>query len=250
MFVNYHTKNDLNIGDLVCAPCTYFPDIGYTEDINEYKSSNEQIILGGGGIFYPPFKPLIQQIINKSKKSIIWGAGTNTHDSGVSCNYCENVTDCDLVGMRDYNCGFEWVPCASCMSPLFSDQQISNPLHEYVIYMHYNFKFDILRGNSLLAGTPIHHNHNTSLSEVVKFLSGAQTVITNTYHGVYWATLLNKKVILYRPFSNKFMFMKHPPTVIQQLCDIEIVDAVSYPNALTECRKANVNFYNKVKNLS
>jgi exopolysaccharide biosynthesis predicted pyruvyltransferase EpsI len=88
------------------------------------------------------------------------------------------------------------------------------------------------------------------MDDVIAFLGSAETVVTNSYHGAYWATLLGRRVVVVDPFSTKFFFLKHRP-VIAALQDY--TKAISrtriYPESLSECREANLNFSVKVKNL-
>ncbi len=84
---------------------------------------------------------------------------------------------------------------------------------------------------------------------VIQFLASAEIVVTNTYHGAYWATLLNRKVIVIAPFSNKFMGFKYEPVIVRGLKDVKdaVHDARRYPEALSDSRELNVAFYQRVK---
>lgn len=90
------------------------------------------------------------------------------------------------------------------------------------------------------------------LRKLFLFLASAKVVITNTYHGVYWATLLGKKVLCYKPFSSRFFHTKYPPVFIESLTenlDENINNSKNYLESLNECRLANDNFYVKVASL-
>jgi len=92
--------------------------------------------------------------------------------------------------------------------------------------------------------------HGKDLSDVVPFLGSSEVVLTNTYHGVYWATLLGKKVIIVNPFSSKFYGMKHEhPTASEDDWKSKLEQTNSYPNALEESRDANVTFYNSLERI-
>ena len=79
------------------------------------------------------------------------------------------------------------------------------------------------------------------------FLS-AKTIITTSYHGAYWAMLLKRQVLLYRPRWNKLRYFKYHPHV----CDEDnykskCTGELSAPaNFLDECRSLNLDFYNRV----
>ena len=92
-------------------------------------------------------------------------------------------------------------------------------------------------------------NTGQNLYLIIEILGSSDTVITNSYHGVYWATLLGRKVVCI-PWGSKFNMFKHPPTMATERNWVEKIEkAKSYPEALEDCRKANIAFYNDVKNL-
>lgn len=44
-----------------------------------------------------------------------------------------------------------------------------------------------------------------SLPEIAAFLGSGETVITNSYHGAYWALLLGRRVLVYEPWCSKWL---------------------------------------------
>jgi polysaccharide pyruvyl transferase WcaK-like protein len=48
--------------------------------------------------------------------------------------------------------------------------------------------------------------------EVIDFIASGQTVVTSSYHGVYWAQLLGRRVICL-PYNNKFETFQHRPAM-------------------------------------
>ena len=93
-------------------------------------------------------------------------------------------------------------------------------------------------------------NTETNLEKVLCFLGSANTVLTSSYHGAYWATLLGRNVIIVNPFSSKFFGFKHThPIVDESNWKAKQKEVRSYPEALEECRRANVEFLEKVLNL-
>lgn len=77
-----------------------------------------------------------------------------------------------------------------------------------------------------------------------------ETVITNRYHGVYWGTLLKKKVLLYEPNCSRFLRFRHMPILFDRTNWSEKMDqAQAYPDALDECRTANTEFAKEVRRL-
>lgn len=244
MWTNYALVNTYNVGDRNCAPVLYYPDLGQLKDIRETDDYNNSIV-GGGGLLYPEFVPKLKNIIKKSKKCVIWGLGSNTHNT-TNLNYINEFNDCTLIGTRDINTPFNWVPCVSCKSDLF-DNIDTNIINDIVVYKH---TYEGIKGADKFK---LMLNDQKELSTVIKFLSSANVVITNTYHGMYWATLLKKKVLCYKPFSSRFYHTKYSPIFIDNL-ELETINkaidnATVYDNALSECRIANDNFYKKVLEL-
>ena len=92
-------------------------------------------------------------------------------------------------------------------------------------------------------------NTGQNIEQIIEFLGSAETVVTNSYHGVYWATLLKRKVICV-PWGSKFNMFKHPPVMANERNWFEkIGQSDIYEDALTECRQANMSFFEDVLKL-
>jgi hypothetical protein len=62
--------------------------------------------------------------------------------------------------------------------------------------------------------------------------------------------LLLDLVVVYKPFSTKFNNLKHKhPFATEIYWKGKISETKSYPNALQECRDANINFAQQVEGL-
>ena len=73
-----------------------------------------------------------------------------------------------------------------------------------------------------------------------------ETIVTNSYHGVYWGTLLNRRVICI-PFKSGLYTFNHQPTyALGDFAKIKIDEIPKYPMALDECRGANVDYFNLI----
>jgi hypothetical protein len=238
-----------NTGDMKSSPVEYFDFLKDCKkvDIHNEIKAGETVIVGGGGMLLgengiEPWAGKLIEISKASKKSIAWGIGANNH-TGFSSHY-DILKDFSLVGVRDYEAPFEWVPCVSCMDTLF-DKYKDFKGEGISIYTHANFRLQLT--NETLDVFPTMDN-TEDFESVIQFLSSAETIITNSYHGAYWATLMGKKVVVALPFSNKFFFFKHKPVITT---DFKFEDAIkhakNYPTALEECREANINFAKKVE---
>ena len=121
-------------------------------------------------------------------------------DAGQNENCCPYLDGVDLVGIRDYDVGLPWVPCASCMHPEFDRPR--SPKHEVVVFSHKKFRLNI-------KGLPTFTNKEVDFRAVLDFLGSGETILTSSFHGAYWGTLLGRKVLAF-PFSSKFFWLKAP----------------------------------------
>ncbi len=278
--INMHVIDPKNIGDLLSAPIHYFPFPGYEKSSADLRmvsaedpiSSN--LIVGGGGLLFSRFLEPIQQLakMRSRGKLIAWGMGQQTYGatdpaSIQSFNYSEYLDRFDLVGIRDINSGYNWVPCTSCMHSSFDKpREIKHP---FVVFSHRKFQLHIDH-------FPRMTHANDSLDEVLDFLGSGETILTSSYHGAYWGTLLGRKVLAF-PFSSKFATFKHQPglhpvqkwsnsarkiqlfgKVIyesqnqnQLSCSTEgwqakLKNCLTYSESLEECRGRNQWFYEQV----
>lgn len=248
--VNIFVMNKSNVGDWYCAPMRYFPfkkrvfaHFGALPGMSGDRIPRN-IILGGGGLLNPVAKPHFETLTrhrSEIKKLIAWGIGSNVHyrtedgfTDDISALYPPFIEMFDLFGARDFGTEHRWVPCASCMHPAFNTRfEIKNPI---VLYEHEKVRIEI-------DGFPRMDNSEMDLRKVSQFLGSSETVITNSYHGVYWATLLGKRVVAI-PFSSRFHGFKHQP----RICTHDnwkkgIEKTETFPDALDECRRANVAFF-------
>ncbi len=254
--VNY-TKTK-NIGDLVCNPMDYFdydnvtrfcvrpmpPPPRHTPPDACPKA--DAYIFGGGGITTMVRKMADRDVTSGIK--IAWGIGQSIR--GETAAITNVLGDFDLVGSRDIGIpGTEWVPCVSCMSPLFDKE--------------YEKKYDVAVW--LNSSQAIHkfydpvRNNQCSFADAISYIGSARKLVTTSYHGAYWATLLGIPAIIVRAYSTKFYQYKHQSVVsgvrnylgdimIDEADLIEQADQV-FPEALEECREANVRFDEKVRTL-
>lgn len=239
IITNVHRINSENCGDMSSSPMNYFKlpfcqkkcITSFNRDPKQLE--NEFTLFGGGGLFYHNWINFLDEYSKiKKNKSAIWGAGLNYHGERNNSHYPEFVKNFDLVGIRDYVEGLRWVPCASCMDTSFNKEYPIN--NKIVVFEHVE--------NNIETDLPKFKNNQT-IEKAIAFLGSSECVITNSYHGVYWSTLLGKKVIAIPvEESSRFFFFKHPPLIKEKL-STDFSKGKSYPNALKECREANVSFY-------
>jgi hypothetical protein len=275
VIVNLHRTNTRNIGDLMCAPYRYFDFLksspvydligfkpGEAENLDKRKEwvssvqNADGLVIGGGGLIANDFFTAGFQRITAEKKSdcktVIWGAGHNQWEirdwRKLKYEIDPATLDYDLVGIRDYNQGHRWVPCVTCMDLAFDGLSGSTTTREVGLFLH----SATMNNPELKKRVPSdieHINNDADFNTVINFLSSCETVLTDSFHGMYWSTLLGRKVIAF-PSSSKFYSMKHPaPLCAPEDWQIHRRMATTYSEALYECRQANSEFATDVRSL-
>ena len=257
-----YRKNTKNIGDLNCSPCLYFKEFsGYPSiDILDFKNiniKNKIIIAGGGGLFQKYFDESIKHFdkLSENNKVIYWGAGTDNtfNEELMSPDFLEKAA---LVGIRDKNTKYHFVPCVSCMSGIIDKYRVSTPppKNKIAFYLHDHYS---IAYPDYVKKYPVLYNHSKdSFEDIIKFLANTETIVTNSYHGAYWGSLLNKKIVIIPWddkngnvwFSNKFKQFPFKHIICDDLSKLEECINRSEPDetALEISRNKNVEFKNEV----
>lgn len=274
-----------NIGDLKSCPIEYFPlfssvascrvgsryllkaieQFGETEILKLLKG--RVVVLGGGGLIaldrhssHDRVMQFLSIFARSGGTAVAWGIGHNRmggwRDWMAERNgdfYPAWLADFALIGLRDLPNPYAWVPCVSCMHPAF--EQRSDVKHEVVAFLHGQ---ESARIRHAFHGIPQLDNIQSGnrkrseqrFREVIELIGSGRTVVTNSYHGLYWATLLGKNVIA-MPNSSKFSGFKYPFTVCEDLSKWrECAGNTSiYSGALAECREANKAFFERFRAL-
>jgi exopolysaccharide biosynthesis predicted pyruvyltransferase EpsI len=263
--INVHGIDFRNAGDFYCGPHHYFEQLkGRELDIFGYKDSdqlvldhyselikNNSIIIGGGGLLNRPSfgKPIkmLEELSNRGKKTVLWGLGHNEKNKntfGKVTSYNIEPSAFGLVGVRDYNMGLEWVPCASCLNPIM-DTKLDVENEVGLIYHKKTLKNK--RVLNSLKEYPSTSN-TTSIEEIITFIAKSEIIVTDSYHAMYWSMLLDKKVIAL-PNSSKFYSFKYQPTFSDfENFKKDLKKPQKHSGVLEECREINLKFAEKVFN--
>lgn len=241
-FIHRYITN--NTGDLACGYYQYFLSAFenfkcIVHDVNSVNFSlikkEDIVIIGGGGLLNATAE--WNYNINKSAelagKSVVWSAGFNSnHNTAKKVKNGIDFSLFDLVAVRDFNyANFRYVPCATCVMPEISKEYTLK--REVGLLAHKDFPYDILGA--------VHHyekmTNSTSLPDMIEFIGSSEVILTNSYHAVYWSTLMQKKCVLFAPRSEKYDFYKYPPILFSGDVLKDISQTSIYPNALAESKK-------------
>jgi len=194
-------------------------------------------------------KEYVDKLLTDKSKRIIWGAGHNNEDvkkSKGSITYPGYLNDYNLVGVRDYGQRFQWVPCASCMHP---GLRKTYPIKNDIIWFEHKKQLIKNFGDSPI---PRFINSGNNIDQTLELLGSTNTILTNSYHGAYWGTLLKKKVVIVDPWTSKFFSFKHQPAIMSKGMSMSdaIENAKVFDNALDECCDTTQKYWEKVKELT
>ena len=186
----------VNTGDIAAIPTNWFNFEHTRVRFGEPVNSDDDLIVSGGGVLQTEehaYKLLNQ--IKSARRCVVWAPGLQYPYGEMRGqapqwihNMNRNSSRC-MVRIRDAGLGIPWLPCVSCMHSDFDRLIQKEPEHSFVCYM-----------GSEYFGLDINHRYlccHQSLpqSKVLEFLASGETVVTSSYHGLYWACLLNRKVI-------------------------------------------------------
>lgn len=250
--INIFRADNTNAGDWWSPPIRYFRfkkakaiDIFSFEKVLNTESV---VIVGGGGLGRPVFEGALTALRNPKRryKLISWGVGCDvSEDRGGTVTPSETpagsyFSGFDENGLRIFPSLNEdsWLPCSSCMWHKFDYYRKLAPKESLGFYEHKRVQI----ADQLKLRHPNLNNSGDSIEEKVAFLARFQVIVTNSYHGVYWATLLNRKVVCI-PFKGGLYTFKHKPAyILRDLSEVRLQELLSYPNALEECREANIDY--------
>jgi hypothetical protein len=263
--INIHRIDTKNIGDYYCAPHHYFEALnGKFLDIFDYKNEKENIrnnyidsvchksiIIGGGGLLnrggFEMQLKLFEKIAEKGKKIVLWGVGHNDKSPktyGKIATYNVDIHKFGLAGTRDYSMPGDYVPCVSCLHPIF-DQKFTITNEVGVVFHKDTLKKEHITKKYQNFATS---SNTTNLEELIQFIGSADNIITDSYHTMYWAMLMKKKVIAI-PNSSKFYDFKHQPIISNFDDALQYLNkGTTYDGLLQECRDLNHKFAEKAFN--
>ena len=238
-----HLRDTANVGDRYCSPYDYFDWPNATvSDLRREDTPAYDVGIYGGGKIFGGLSSYAGVRTEKNSTNIAWGVGT-VQSFPISWRYSVARRKMHLTGSRDYgDTRYDYAPCASCMAPLFDAPP--EPEHDVVFYAHGGKTAKM--GIEIPAHIPVLKNTSEGLETALRFIASGKTVVSNSYHGVYWALLMGRKTVCV-PFSNKFGHYRESPhfATPRNWLD-EIPHAVARPQMLELVREATAVFKAKV----
>lgn len=231
----------------MCGPCQYlWPDKFENRDLQRSLPETAEVAVLGGGQIFSQIATLAAstQDQNRSVKLVAWGVGLPP----------KGKKDADVIGISNQFSAFstrnydwreelDFVPCASCLSPAFDKP--SPPTYEVVVYRHRRKPGP----DSPSTNIPSMNNSMRDPLSAVNFIASGETVVTSSYHGVYWAQLLGRKVVCI-PYNYKFHAFQNEPTYADpENWTREIRSAKKFDPLLEEYRRINREFARKVEEI-
>ena len=252
-----------NAGDAYCSPLLYYnfntniEHLSFIKEKNKILNIKESILIfGGGGILDTnTIHNSFYKKIDKSNICIHWGSGSNGLNinninwkiNNNEINYKKDILEnFKIIGRRDYINNYlpnhEYVPCVSCkLEGLIKKYEIKRRVGilEHMFLHKIKLKYSKITMNL----------KKYNIDQIIKFIGESDVIFTSSYHGMYWATLMNKKVIIKTNWSDKFDYFKYKPVIYSGDIEKDIEKAKTYPKSLEECIKLNDNFYKKINNI-
>lgn len=246
-----HRLDFLNRGDIYCGYYKYFKDL-YNYDIHIHDienpnikliKENDIVIVGGGGLVnaWNKWNNFLNIISSKSKNVILWSVGYNDiydiEDIIVNIDF----NKMKMISIRDYNhsSNFRYVPCASCMLPYLNIK--SNIKRDIGIISHYYYKLDYDNYDIIY--------NSDSIYNIMQFIASSNIIISNSYHGVYWSTLMKKRVILMYETSTRFQHLKYAPIKYSGNIINDINLTKIYDDALEESIYLTKEYFNDINSI-
>ena len=212
--------------------CYYLYDLPIEKDV-------DNIIIGGGALFCNnKFLVQIRDYINRTphKGLIVWGVGVDFNLD------VERFQSSDMMGIREWFPGtdkeLQWMPCASVFHPAIKSALKKEPTRDFLVIDHWKrAKIELEEDHTRFSNNP------ATIESVVSAIADHRWVITSSYHAAYWATLLNRRVIVASaPWQPKFDNLKHAPIKAEKFSRDLLDQACAYPDAYQECLQANEGF--------
>ena len=250
-----HVKVTKNAGDKRCCPYYYYQSyfkqfncqiINLTSLRHIHIQKNDIVIIGGGGILDASrqWNDNIIYAMKHTSNIILWGCGYNNNGK-VAFNPIP-IHKTMLAGIRDFKHPYiRFIPCPSCKSVFFDRIKTEK---EYIgIVKHYGNKLTL---NDSFNGIETIWN-DSPMQDIVNFIHRHSIILSDSYHGLYWASLAGKKVgRLDNRNNSRFRDCFYQYPYIQYLDDADNARSFTLTdNDLAFFRQLNDVFFLQVKSI-
>lgn len=252
-FINRVDGN--NCGDMMACPLLYYYDYFKQYCIKRHDirfidyesiSSSDVVILGGGGLldYAESMNRAINRVLDIGAAVIAWAPGFNTHSQ-----YCDRVKTpihferFALLGVRDDQNSLQlpYLPDVSCK--LEGVRRSYTVCREVGIAAHKDYPIEGLDLDVI--------TNERSMDEILRFIGESGTIISNSFHMIYWAILMGKKTVCMAPFSSKFYSYRYKPEYCSGTLQdaVECVEKAQRYHVLEECVEMNDAFFQQVREI-
>ena len=191
--VHFHLDDAVNKNQL-SNPFRYFATDFATEyvlssNIKKDSITDAHVVLSGA--IYLDDPKVAEKVLNLSNNSdnrslTIWNGTFRTIQSNVYKNF-PHFKNLNSLSFTDNIDNKKWVPCVSCMHKVFDKEY--NTTHGLVAVLDHTSDFRL----KIKAPTMF---DNEELKNVIHLIGSGETLITNSYYGVYWGLLLGRRVLV------------------------------------------------------
>lgn len=246
-----HRLDETNCGDMCCSPLLYYYDFFKQyriccHDIRyiDYKviAPEDVVILGGGGLlnYSEALNRNINRLLDTGACVITWAPGFNTHTGYSGRPHMKiDFSRFTLINTRDYenSAGLPYLPDVTCkMKALHKEYTIKR---EIGIARHKDCPISQFDYEEITNSEP--------MERIVQFIGESQVILSNSYHMIYWALLMGKKVVCVDPFSSRFFGYQHKPVYYTAGDNLqECIQQASTYDVLEECIRCNDEFFGQV----
>jgi hypothetical protein len=244
-----------NVADYQFNPLPYFPEfldiapcIRHNYDRLEWQliEPEDWVILSGDILNFDEIHKKHRDIIMLSNlvggRLILWGGGIS-NPSNADKNLIDNIgSKFALLSTREFKFNnFRCVPCVSCMMPQL-DNVNREARYSVGVIEHKNYPISEFDDYPKISNA-------FALSQVLDFIGICEAIITNSYHMAYWGTLLNKKVVIYTQYADKYRYLKYKQPFYSGVIEKDVLRSSLYVQALEEARGINKKFCDDVIDL-
>lgn len=177
-------RDSVNLGDRHSGWMQHHTFVGrnISEDIDAFEARRmslkpyQHVIIGGGLMpdwtHYPHTCSEIERYGER-----VWAVGVGTNCNPTAAPKCARIL---------WRHGRNATPCPSCRHPAF--QAPPPPTHGIVYYENPNI--------ATLDGVPKRDNVTGNFRDAIDHIASGGTVVTSSYHGAYWASLMGRKIVV------------------------------------------------------